>query len=178
MLRIVRPISEEPADKLFPVRTDSFSNFYPCTPGQFSQDNWTCDAGSNDNCDSRTFHFDPGRLFVPQIEAVTATSTVTVHSSAIGTASTLPNVGSCPNHNGTLIGVGVGLGVALALSAIAALFGFLIVRRKRKAAEKIPTQAQASGYDQRDQKGYSSAKMAQEADSQTLHEIGHSHRLP
>lgn len=116
---------------------------------------------------------------MPQIEAVTATSTVTVTSSTTGTASALPNVGSCPTHNDTLIGVGVGLGVVLALSAIAAiaaLFGFLVERRKRKAAEKIATQAQASGYDQRDLKGSSSGKMAQEAGSQTLHEIGHSHR--
>ena len=175
------------------VRTDSFTNFYPCTPGKYLHDNWTCGVGSN-NCDNPTFHFDPGSLFVPQIETGTAISTVTVISSATGTASALPNAGLCPTRNGTLIGVGVGLGVALVLAAITALFGFLVEYEKRKAAEKIAIQAQASGYDPRngkgssigiiaqeagpqtsyemDPKGYSSAQMAQEADSQILHEIG------
>ncbi len=157
---------------------DNFAHLYPCTPGQFSHDNWTCDS-----CDA-TFHFDPGSLFVPQIEAVTATSTVTVTGSATGrsaetgTASSLPSVSSCPSHNGALIGVAVGLGVPLVLLTIGALFAFVAERRKRKAAEKIATQAQASGYDKRDLKGHSSGEKPQEAGSQTLHEIGHSHRSP
>lgn len=125
---------------------------------------------------------------MPQIEAVTAKSNVTETSPTTGTASALPNVGLCPTHNSTVIGVGVGLGVTLALTAIAALLGFLVERKKRKAAENIATQARAgenivtqghaSGYDQRDPKKYSCGTMVQEAGSQTLYELGHSHRSP
>lgn len=171
----------------FLVETNIFANFYPCTPGQFSHDNWTCD-----NCDNPTFHFEPGGLFVPQIEAATTTITVTtaspetgiatVTSSATGAASALPNVGSCPGscptHNGTLIGVGVGLGVALALLSITALFGFLVERRKRQAVEKIATQKQKPNYNLKRSCGdemiqeADSQSLAHQADSQPRHEIG------
>lgn len=165
---------------------DSFANFYPCIPGQFSHENWTCDK-----CDSSTFHFDPGDLFVPQLEAVTATSTVTVISSASGSAATstvtvissasgsvsaLPIVESCPTHNGSLIGLGVGLGIALAISAIVSLYGFFFERQRRKRAEKSALQAHTSGYDPRTLKEYSNSNMAQEASSQPLHEFSNDER--
>lgn len=159
---------------------NGFANFYPCIPGKFSHDNWTCDGNgsSDDNCDSTTFKFDPGSLFVPEVKAVMATSTVTMTSTATGTASAPTNETSCPAHNGLVIGVGVGLGVTLELSAIAALFGYFVERRKRKAAEKIASEAQASSYDPRNLQEYSNGKTVHEAGSQALHEIGQSHRPP
>jgi hypothetical protein len=138
------------------VKMDISANFYSCTLGQFSHNNWTCDGSATSpyNCNSPTFCFDPDKLFVPQIQAVTGASTVTVislatgttsvTSSATGAASALPNMVSCPSHNSTLAGLGVGLGVAFLLSAIAALSIFLVERKKHKAAEKIAAQAQAS----------------------------------
>ena len=159
---------------------DTFVNFYPCNPGQFSHDNWVCGTSSGNNCDNPSFIFDPGALFVPPIEAATSTVTVTgsatAHPSSTITASGLPSVDLCPTHNSAVIGVGVGLGVGLGLLAIAALFGFLIERRKRKSAEKDASRAQTSGFYQSDLKGYPNSEMPHEAGSQILHEIGHSRR--
>ena len=74
--------------------------------------------------------------------------------------------------------MGASLGVALGLSAIAGLFAFLMERKKRKAAEELATQAQASGYGQVNPMGYTSEKWAHEASSQPLHEIDDGRRKP
>jgi hypothetical protein len=140
-----------------------------------------CGEQSGNNCDTPSFYFDPGAPFVPPIEAATATSTVTITKSGTTllspttAASALPNSDSCPTHNGAIIGLGVGVGVGLGLLAIAALSCFVVERRKRKSAEKEATEARASGFYQSDIKGYPGSRMAHEAGSQTLHEIGHNH---
>ena len=164
-----------------------FANFYPCTPGEFSHDNWTCDS-----CDNPTFNFSPGSLFVPQNNAAsataTATTTVTVTGPATGTAAlsssaaggeTTPvNATSCPSHDITPSGVGVGLSVGVALTAIAALVGFLLERKGRRAAGKLNTNTQVHGRDQRDPKACSGSILAAqtEADSHIVYEIDSRHK--
>lgn len=64
----------------------------------------------------------------------------------------------------------------MGLLTITAFFCFFVERRKRKSAEKDSSQARAPSYYRSELKGDSN--IAHEAASQTLHEIGHSHRTP
>jgi hypothetical protein len=160
---------------------DNFINFYPCSTNQSSLDDWVCGETGGNNCNLPSFHFEPGSIFEPQVEAVVATSTVTVMQSATvlpsatNTAATLPEAASCPSSNGTIIGIGVSLGAVLGLSAIAALGGFLVERRKRKLAETKAAQMQASSFYQNDVKEYPVGKLAYEAGSETVYELGHNY---